>query len=64
VLLDGLILDFVGRMSGRLIVLEDGQWRAVEACPGVVATVFSTPDVLWTAWAEQDEIHWAPIAEP
>ncbi|MEZ4236744.1 MAG: hypothetical protein R3F59_11430 [Myxococcota bacterium] len=54
--------NLFGPFAPRVVVLEDGVWQPVDACPGTVSTVFSTPDTLWLAWAEGTVVHWAPIA--
>jgi hypothetical protein len=51
------------QLAPRLIFLDEGQWWAVEHCPGAVGTVFPTPEALWVAWAEQHDIRWAPISQ-
>lgn len=46
----------------RVVVLDAGTWHGVDACPGPVASVFSTPDRLWLVWAEGSLIQWTPIS--
>jgi hypothetical protein len=52
-----------GPIAPRAVLLDDEGWHLIDACPSHVATVFTTPDRPWLAWADDEVVTWAPASD-